>query len=156
MADISSIVVCSLCSNEEFGYSPEAISKQCVEGTGWLLLAACWKMWKKRDNLKEEPLSRKKPGLGDLRNSQLIWLPRHSLLDDVLLLWQAWEVLLILIFEKSAKCINTTDPCILILCPRILIILTLLALLSLYNTAIHKLFVLQKEVKMFFYGSQHI
>ena len=38
VADVSSIVGCSLCGTNEFGYSPKAISKQCVEGTGWFLL----------------------------------------------------------------------------------------------------------------------
>lgn len=45
---------------DELGYLTEEISKQSVQGEAWFLLAACSKMQEKRDNLRKEPLSKKK------------------------------------------------------------------------------------------------
>lgn len=45
------------------GYLAEEISKQNVQSPGWFLLVVYDKMGKERDKLREELLSKRKPGL---------------------------------------------------------------------------------------------
>lgn len=54
------------------------ISKQSVEGETWFLLVAYRKIQEERDNLKEEILSKKKPELEDVKNSQSIHIPKNE------------------------------------------------------------------------------
>lgn len=54
------------------------ISKQSVEGETWFLLVAYRKIQEERDNLKEEILSKKKPELEDVKNSQSIHIAKNE------------------------------------------------------------------------------
>lgn len=57
--------------SSEFGYLAE-ISKQNIKDAVWFLLADSSKMQEKRNKLREELLSKKEPGLDDLRNYQTL------------------------------------------------------------------------------------
>lgn len=43
----------------------EGISKQSIEGTAWILLTACDRMWDERNDLKMEFLIKREAGLED-------------------------------------------------------------------------------------------
>ena len=58
--------------SNEIGYLAEEISKQSIEGVAWWFLTAYGKMYKEREKLKKELLSKKETELEDLENSQPI------------------------------------------------------------------------------------
>lgn len=58
LAELCSVEWNTELASDELGYGAEQISKQSVEDTAWLLLAAYSKTQEERDTLKKELLSR--------------------------------------------------------------------------------------------------
>lgn len=62
--------------SDEIRYLAEKISKQSIEGVTWFPLTAYRKIWKERDELKKELLSKKEHELEDLESSQPMYVSK--------------------------------------------------------------------------------
>lgn len=61
---------------DEITCSVEESAKQSVKDVAWLLLAAHSRIGEERDTFKKKPLSKKKPELYNLENSQPIYIAK--------------------------------------------------------------------------------